>query len=262
MEKVSFHAGKGEQMSFIAKIKRGFRNFFVRQLNSVWKRVFGRRFASIHVVYPESALAHRYCIGKGLEIGGSAHNPFGLNTLNVDFSDSTDRSFKQFEIQQCSHTLSVDIVASGDDIPLPDESQDFIVSSHVIEHFPDTIKGLIEWDRLVKPGGIIFIIVPHKDRTFEKDRECTPLSEIVQAFKDKRSQSHAPGVPHPHYFCWVTETFVELIEFMIEHMAMEWEIAEVQDVDDKAGNGFTVVIRKLKTRNPGKCLSGHFKGIQ
>ncbi len=34
--------------------------------------------------FRESALAHRYCRGTGLEIGGAAHNPFGLNTLNVD----------------------------------------------------------------------------------------------------------------------------------------------------------------------------------
>jgi len=27
-----------------------------------------------------SALAKKYCIGRGLEIGGGAHNAFGLNT--------------------------------------------------------------------------------------------------------------------------------------------------------------------------------------
>jgi hypothetical protein len=35
--------------------------------------------------FRESTLAHRYLDGlKGLEIGGSYHNAFGLDTLNVD----------------------------------------------------------------------------------------------------------------------------------------------------------------------------------
>lgn len=35
--------------------------------------------------FPESALAHKYLDGlKGIEIGGAAHNSFGLDTINVD----------------------------------------------------------------------------------------------------------------------------------------------------------------------------------
>jgi len=33
---------------------------------------------------------------------------------------------------------------------------------------------------------------------------------------------------------------------MIENLRMEWEIVKVQNIDDKAGNGFTIVLRKLK----------------
>jgi anaerobic magnesium-protoporphyrin IX monomethyl ester cyclase len=200
--------------------------------------------------FPESALAHKYCAGKGLEIGGSAHNPFGLNTLNVDFTDSMDTKFKKEEVELCGQALKVDIVANGDDIPLPDESQDFIVSSHVIEHFPDPIKALIEWDRLVKPGGIIFMIVPHKERTFDKERDCTALEHLVEDFENHNTQPH--GDPNGHDHCWITGTFVEFIKYMIENLGMQWEIAEVQDTDDKVGNGFTVVIRKTGTRKSDK----------
>jgi len=197
---------------------------------------------------PQSTLAHKYCIGKGLEIGGSATNPFGLDTLNVDFTDSMNTVFKKDEIRLCDKALKVDIVANGDDIPLPDESQDFIVSSHVIEHFPNPIKALVEWDRLVKPGGTIFMIVPHKERTFDKHKACTPLSHIVEDFKNNNTEPHTNPDGHDH--CWVTETFVELTKYMIENLRMEWKIVEVQDIDDKAGNGFTIVLRKIKTKEP------------
>lgn len=193
-------------------------------------------------IFPESALAHKYCLGKGLEIGGSAHNPFGLNTLNVDISDSMDTMFKQEEIKLCGRALKVDIVAHGDNIPLPDESQDFIVSSHVLEHFPNPIKALIEWDRLIRPGGIIFMIVPHKERTFDKDKDRTSLSHIVEDFYTNNTGT--TDNPHGHYHYWITEDIVVLINMMIDNLMIKWEILEVQDVDDKVGNGFTIVIRK------------------
>ena len=196
---------------------------------------------------PESVLAHKYCVGKGLEIGGSEHNPFGLNSVNVDFTDSMYTRFKKEEIRLCGKALKVDIVAPGDDIPLPNESQDFIVSSHVIEHFPNPIKALIEWDRLVRPGGIIFMIVPHKERTFDKVRENTPLEHLIEDFKNNTTTRH--GDPNDHDHCWITDGFVELINYMIEEYHMKWEIVEVQETDDKIGDGFTVVIRKIGTRD-------------
>jgi len=132
------------------------------------------------VKFRESKLAHKYLDGLvGLEIGGSAHNPFGLNTKNVDYTADLDTVFKQEEIKLCGEALKVDIVAPGDQLPVPDNSQDFVISSHVIEHFFDPIKALKEWLRVVKPGGYIFVIGPHKERTFDKERSRTSLRELL-----------------------------------------------------------------------------------
>lgn len=196
--------------------------------------------------FPESALAHKYCVGKGLEIGGAAHNPFGLNTLNVDLTDSLETEFKKEEIRRCGRALKVDIIASGDNIPLPDESQDFVVSSHVLEHFPNPIKALLEWDRLIRPGGIIFMIVPHKERTFDKHQARTSLQHLIEDFLTDNKTFHKNPTGHDH--CWITEDIVELVNWMINTMHVKWEVVEVQDVDDKVGNGFTIVIRKKENR--------------
>jgi anaerobic magnesium-protoporphyrin IX monomethyl ester cyclase len=198
------------------------------------------------VMFPESRLAHRYCAGKGLEIGGSAHNPFGLNSLNVDFTDAMDTVFKQEEVKVCGHALKVDVVAFGDSIPLPDGSHDFVVSSHVFEHFPNPIKALVEWDRLLRPGGVIFMIVPHRDRTFDKDRPRTPLSHIVGDYRSGNTRPH--GTSHGHDHVWITQDVVDIVEWAMANLGVNWRIEEVQDVDDKVGNGFTLVIRKLGDR--------------
>lgn len=198
---------------------------------------------SQHSFFRESALAHAYCHGKGLEIGGAAHNPFGLDALNVDMSDRLDTEFKLEEIRICGTALPVDVVAPGDDIPLPDGSQDFVVSSHVLEHFPDPVKALLEWDRLLKPGGIIFAIVPHKERTMDRDQPRTTLEHLVDDFVHG-----AEGDFIGHYHFWITEDLLELVLWIIETLEMKWTIEAVADADDKVGNGFTIVARKLANR--------------
>lgn len=197
-------------------------------------------------IFPESAMAHKYCVGKGLEIGGAAHNPFGLKTLNVDFTDSMETEFKKEEIRLCGRAMKVDIIAYGDNIPLPDGSQDFVVSSHVLEHFPDPIKALLEWDRLIRPDGIIFMIIPHKERTFDKHQARISLQHLIEDFLSDNKVFHENPTGHDH--CWITEDILALVNWMIDTLHVKWEIIEVQDVDDKVGNGFTIVIRKKESR--------------
>jgi ubiquinone/menaquinone biosynthesis C-methylase UbiE len=193
-----------------------------------------------------SAAAHRYCIGHGLEIGGSASNPFRLDTLNVDFTDSMTTVFKLAEVKACGTAMPVDIVAPGDDLPVADESQDFVVSSHVLEHFTNPVKALLEWDRVVRPGGTIFLIVPHKDRTFDSASERTTLEHSIADYNSDCRTPHTDPGGHDHV--WVTEDIVGMIHWMREHLGVSWEVLEVQDRDDKVGNGFAIAIRKHAPR--------------
>jgi SAM-dependent methyltransferase len=189
------------------------------------------------MVFRESALAHSYLDGlQGLEIGGSAHNPFGLNTENVDYCSDIDTVFKKEEMKLVDKPLCVDIVASGDALPMPDSSQDFVISSHVIEHFFDPIKALEEWLRVVVPGGYVFIIAPHKERTGDKDRPRTTLSELIDRHTGKIAKPLEDT--HAHYSVWITEDFLELCQYL------KLNVVAFQDIDDKVGNGFTIVIKK------------------
>jgi SAM-dependent methyltransferase len=189
----------------------------------------------LHIKFPESSLAHKYLDGlKGLEIGGSAHNPFGLDTKNVDYT-AEENQYKKLEKKFMGESLPVDIVAPGDDIPLSDESQDFVINAHVIEHFPDPIKALKEWYRLIRPGGYIFMIVPNKEKTFDTNEPRTTLQELIDRYEGKIVSE--PN-KNDHHSVWTTEDMIELVHYL------GWNIVEVQDTDDKVGNGFTVVIQK------------------
>lgn len=187
--------------------------------------------------FPESALAHQLLDGLGgIEIGGSAFNSFGLRTLNVDYTDDLTTDFKKEEEKVAGKAMRVDIVAPGDQLPFRDNLLDFVITSHVIEHFYDPVKAVQEWLRVVKPGGYVYIIAPHKERTFDRDRPRTLLAEIIE----RHEHPNPPAIDtHHHYSVWVTQDFLDICKHY------NWKVIAVQDVDDKVGNGFTVVIQKV-----------------
>lgn len=191
-------------------------------------------------IFPESKLAHRYLDGlTGLEIGASAHNPFGLDTQNVDIADEFNRStYKKRELQISGEVAPIDIVAPGDKLPVADASVDFVISSHVLEHFTDPIAALLEWYRVVRPDGYVYLIVPHMERTFDRDRERTTLAQLQARHAGTETVTPDPETGHCSY--WVTEDMVELVR----GIGLDWELIDFQDTDDKIGNGFAVVLRK------------------
>lgn len=187
----------------------------------------------------ESKLAHKYLDGlAGVEIGGSAHNPFNIpGCKNVDFTDDPNTRFKKMEIESCGKYLPVDIVAFGDNLPFDDNSLDYVVSSHVIEHFKNPLKALREWYRVIKVNGYIFIICPHKMRTTDINKPRTTLRELIK--RDEEGIDLSEDI-HTHYNFWITEDLVEICKYL------KYKIVEVHDVDDKVGNGFTIIIQKNK----------------
>lgn len=189
---------------------------------------------------------------KGLEIGGSAHNPFYLDTLNVDWTDRLDTACKREEIKQCGETLKVDVIADGSHLPFPDNHWDFVVSSQSLEHNWNVIGALKEWLRVVKPGGFVFVIFPHPERTPDKGRPRTKLSELIERNNGTRSRPTERNPEWPessleaghywdaHHTVWLPDDAIECAHYIGGN-----EVVATQDPDDKVGNGFTFVLKKL-----------------
>ena len=179
---------------------------------------------------PKSAFVHRYLDGlKGIEIGAAAHNDFGLDALNVDRYGDMDSVYKQAEVDACGRKRAVDVVAPGDDLPFDYGSVDFVFASHVIEHFPDPVRALKEWLRVARK--YVVVIVPHRDRTFDKDRDLTSVEEF--------ERRHAQGFTSDedaHWSVWTLESFLE----MCHHFG--FRVVDSLDPDDKGGIGFAVVL--------------------
>lgn len=63
---------------------------------------------------------------------------------------------------------------------LPSEGYDAVLASHVIEHLADPIGGLLEWTRVLRPGGHLLLVAPHKERTHDRRRPVTPLEHMAE----------------------------------------------------------------------------------
>lgn len=193
--------------------------------------------------FNESSLAHKYLDGlKGIEIGASAHNPFNIkNCVYVDYSDSMDTIFKKEEENLCGKKQKVDVVSQGDDLPFEDNSLDYVLSSHVIEHFFDPIKAIKEWLRVLKVGGYIFLICPQVSRVKDEHRPITTLQELIDRHVGniKPEDIVMEGGHEDHRSIWDHTAFLELCNYL--HL----NIVEFLEKDEKVGNGFCVVIKKV-----------------
>ena len=49
---------------------------------------------------------------------------------------------------------------------LPDKQVDYIYSSHCLEHLPNWIKALDYWTSKLKPGGTLFLYLPHYNQEY------------------------------------------------------------------------------------------------
>src|SRR4051794_34662335 len=178
----------------------------------------------------DSELAHRWLDGlRGVEIGGSAHNAFHLDTVNVDRSRDMDTVYKREELDCAGVAMAVDVVAEGDDLPFPDDAFDFVLASHVLEHLPDPIRALDEWRRVAR--RYVFVVLPHRDRTFDRDRPVTPVDELL-----RRHAEHLRSAEDRHWTVWTCASFLELCG------RIGIAVLAHQDPDDKQGNGFAAVL--------------------
>ena len=96
-----------------------------------------------------------YTRGKGVDIGCGPSKAFP-HFVGIDSRKDTGL----FGIQ-----MEPDVVVE-DACSLPSiesESLDFVFSSHLLEHIPDTKVALTEWWRILKVGGHLVLYLPHRD---------------------------------------------------------------------------------------------------
>jgi SAM-dependent methyltransferase len=124
--------------------------------------------------------------GRGLEIG-PLHRPLhphaGMEVLYVDYEDV--ETLKKRYPTLAEGLTRVDIVDDGERLAtVADNSYDFVIAAHVIEHTRNPIATIAHWLRVIKPGGHVYLIVPDKRVTFDRRRVRTSLEHLILDYQE------------------------------------------------------------------------------
>ena len=203
------------------------------------------------LIFKEHDLAHKYLDGKkGLEIGAAAHNPFGLDSQNVDiskFDEEYGKEYRRMQASMCGEYAMVDIDAWANDLPVENESQDYVISSHVLEHIWDPLGALMEWWRVTKDGGYIFIIVPRAD-ALEEDaaRGVTSILELDERYLEPELPDGK--LPGGHHTVFDLNLLDEMVDYLNDDFNQDLFVpVEWEETDTKVGNGQTAVFKVNKS---------------
>jgi SAM-dependent methyltransferase len=77
---------------------------------------------------------------------------------------------------------------------------DWIAAAHVIEHIPDVIGWLRILNRILNPGGYIFLVIPDKRYTFDHHRRVSSITDLMDAHRQKLQRpSYRQVFDHAYY---------------------------------------------------------------
>jgi len=167
-------------------------------------------------------LAARFLFGEGLEIG-PLHQPLAMppqaKPRYVDRMQVDDLRREYPELTDWNLT-PVDVVDDGEKLlTIAEESQDFIVANHFLEHCENPIRTIETHLGKLRPGGILFYAVPDKRFTFDFRRPVTPLEHMVADYERGPERSRAE-----HYEQWTRLVIIDGRETEEETMARAREL--------------------------------------
>jgi SAM-dependent methyltransferase len=168
--------------------------------------------------------------------------------------------------------------------PVGDQSFDVVIACHLIEHLANPVRALCEFERVLRPGGTLVLVVPDRTRTFDRFRQPTPLAHVLDEFDRQVTEVDVGHIEefcasiydqppiHPdqvrewhnpanlddtlislhrqrtiHVHCWSPEEFAAVVAACLARGLMSWELVDLyffDDVGDHPDDEFGLVLRR------------------
>lgn len=87
----------------------------------------------------------------------------GLKVIALDISKVVLSNIERYKSELKLKNITT-LLSNAEELPLKNESVDYIVANAVLEHLPYETKAINEWKRVLKPKGRMMITVPIKFR--------------------------------------------------------------------------------------------------
>lgn len=119
-----------------------------------------------------------YTVGNGLDIGcydcKVTPNAFGIDGREVDGVNLVTNNLYDLPQQ----------------IPRLVGNQNYVFSSHCLEHLHDSYRAIKEWSEFIKSGGYLILYLPEGSR-----------------YKNEQNEEHLQDTRHDSFMLWFTRTF-------------------------------------------------------
>jgi Methyltransferase domain len=189
-------------------------------------------------------IAGRRLYGMGVEFGAGASPypvPLGCRVMFADRLQHASLTDELYPGQIREDLIDPDLVTDLETCnTIADASVDFVIACHVIEHTRDPIGAIVQARRCLRPGGSLVLAVPARDRTFDREREITPLPHLIADFERPDRQRdyahyeefyarafHTPEADYRatvdarfadeyaiHYHVWTHDSFVDMVDWI------------------------------------------------
>ena len=145
-------------------------------------------------------LSNRYLLGKGIEFG-ALHNPLSVHDQSqVVYADkySKNELLKNFkELARVKESIvETDIyfdLNQDNWQTLAHNDFNFFIANHVIEHLVNPIRFLEGISKIMSLDSFLYLAIPDKDYTFDRDRQLTTWEHLYQDYlanKTKLEREH------------------------------------------------------------------------
>jgi predicted SAM-dependent methyltransferase len=217
-------------------------------------------------------IADNYLSGIGIEIGALNHPLYVPRTAQVRYVDRMSVPDLRTHYPELSsvNLVEVDIIDNGELLTtIAEASQDFVIANHFIEHCQNPIASLGSMLRVLKVGGVLYLAIPDKRYTFDRDRQVTPVEHVLRDYEEgpewsrrqhfeewirivNKVQDDVEAEAHItrlmaidysiHYHVWTQIAFLELLLAVKKTWNFEFEL----ELFCKNGDEMIVILRKVE----------------
>jgi SAM-dependent methyltransferase len=218
---------------------------------------------------PRTRLAERYLRGDGIELGALASPLPVSHGARVHFVDrlSVEELRAHYPELAGIELVEPNLLDDGETLTaISDASLDFVAASHFIEHTENPIGTLRNQLRKLRPGGVLFLVVPHKRATFDAPRAVTTTEHLLRDDREGPEWSRrahyeewvreANGVESDevdatverlldqqysiHFHVWTPAAFLDLLRYSADELALPFELLAFE----RNGAEFVIVLGK------------------
>lgn len=132
------------------------------------------------------AYAEKFADANALELGGPSAVFAEEGTLplyprlrGLDILDFADETLWTSSQSRLSVPRGKRLVGEASDLSaIESGTYDAVLASHILEHLANPLAALEEWRRVLRPGGRLVLVVPHREGTFDHRRPVTTLAHL------------------------------------------------------------------------------------